>query len=197
MELEIGQITPDFEQDTSNGSLRLHEWIKGWWCLLFTFPSDATTKAHPLALVGLAEAALRRPQWEKRRVKLIGLSNRSSDAQARWAEEFALSEGIILNFPVVADGDRMVAKLYRIATAEIDGHDMREMSHAIVIDACRKIRLVRTYPAALGCDFAGLQSAIDEMQRADQASPTAASRSAGEATSRAGGPETDRPSIYA
>lgn len=198
MTLQIGQITPDFEQDTSNGSLRLHEWIQGWWCLLFTCPSDLTTKAHALALAGLAEAALRRTQWERRRVRLIGLGNRSSDAQARWAEEFARSQGIALNFPVIADGDRMVSKLYRIATAESGSkQDMQEKSHAFVIDAGRKIRLVRTYPAPLGCDFAGLQSAIDDLQRADQRASRPAGRSAKGDARRAGRGATDRPIIYA
>lgn len=193
--LKTGQIAPDFEQDTGNGSLRFHTWIQGSWCLLFSCPSDQVAKSNPLALASLAEAALRRAQWSRRKVKLIGLGTRSSDGQARWQEEVARTHGVTLNFPVIADADRMVAKLYRIADAEI-AELVQEKCHAFLIDPSRKVRLVRTYPAALGCDFISLQVAIDELQRAD-ARPSCSYGHSGDSPSRAGGLAEENASIYA
>jgi alkyl hydroperoxide reductase subunit AhpC len=167
VKLRIGQIAPNFEQDTGNGSLRFHEWIQGAWCLLFSCPSDQAAKASPVALASLTEATRRGPEWKQRNVKLIGLGRRSSDGQARWQEELARSHDLVLNFPVVADADRTVSRLYRIQDADIETDPAQEKCHVLVIDPSRKIRLARTYPAAMGCDFVSLQVAIDELQRAD------------------------------
>ncbi len=197
MTLKIGQIAPDFEQDTGNGSLRFHEWIQGAWCVLFSCPSDQVAKTGVLARASLAEATLRRAQWKRRSVKLVGIGRRTSDGQARWQEELARNHGVLLNFPVVADADGTVSKIYRINDADTD--PAFEKCHVFVIDAGRKVRLVRTYPAAMGCDFVSLQVAIDELQRADAVQAAGSSGSAGMAgdAPRSGSAGTGTAASYA
>ncbi len=187
--LQIGQIAPDFEQDTSNGSLRLHEWIQGSWCLLFSCPSDRVAKESPRVLASLADAASRQAQWKRRRVRLIGLAVRSSDGQARWQEDLARNHGVTLNFPVVADADRLVSRLYSIDDANTDQtRAMQEKCHVFVIDPYRMIRLARTYPAKRGCDFADVQAAIDKLQKAEARSQQSTGQSTG--TSAGGAPRS-------
>jgi alkyl hydroperoxide reductase subunit AhpC len=193
--LKIGQIAPDFEQDTSNGSLRFHEWIQGAWSVLFSFPSDQAAKSSPLALASLADGALRRAQWKRRNVKLIGLSRRTSDAQARRQEELSRTHGVVLDFPVIADADGTVTKLYHIDDADMDSAPSREKCHVFVTDPSKRVRLVRTYPAAMGCDFVSLQVAIDEMQRAEQRSSGGAS--VGDDTASAGASDAGSGARYA
>ncbi len=165
--LQIGQIAPDFEQDTTNGSIRFHEWIRGSWCLLFSCPAAQPAELNLHVLAGLAEAVLRGSQWAWRGVRLIGVAARSSDNQARWQDDVARMHGLVLNFPVIADGDRSVSRLYRIAGADADRPAANQKCHVFVIDPNRRIRLIEAYSAALGCDFAVLQETIAKLRKGD------------------------------
>ncbi|MBV8393578.1 MAG: redoxin domain-containing protein [Alphaproteobacteria bacterium] len=152
MTLQLGQIAPDFEQDTTNGSVRFHQWLGGSWCLLFDYSTDRVADG--------IEAARLKPEWSKRSVKVIGLSAGSSDDLADRQREVEQSQGFTLNFPVIADADRTVAALYGT---------MRNGAarHVFLIDADKTIRLMRTYAAAAGCDFAEILRAIDDLQRGE------------------------------
>jgi alkyl hydroperoxide reductase subunit AhpC len=159
--LQIGQTAPDFEQDTTNGSIRFHDWIRRSWCVLFSHPRDFT----PACITELAEAARLKPEWSKRGVKLIGLSIDSSDGQARWEKAIAQTLGLALNFPVIADADRMVSTLYGMVHA--DTEQALTVRRVFVIDADKKIRLMLTYPPSTGCDFGEMLRLIDRLQLFD------------------------------
>ena len=157
--LRPGQTAPDFEQDTTNGSIRFHEWLKGSWCVLFSHSveMDAETVRE------LGEAARLRPEWSRRGVKVIGLSIGTSDAHARWERSLVESHGLVLNFPVIADADRSVSTLYNLGLA--DTNFSSAMRHVCVIDPDKKLRLVQTYASAGGRDFNDVLRAVDDLQR--------------------------------
>jgi len=136
MTVRQGDLAPDFEQDTYNGSIRFHEWIGRSWCLLFS--------TSELAAAGRLKA-----EWNRRGVKLVGLS----------AEAAAAGQGSDVNFPVIADTDRAVAALY----------GMTEPAVACLIDPHRRVRLMRTY-AADRCDFDEMLRLLDGLQCDDRSS---------------------------
>jgi thioredoxin-dependent peroxiredoxin len=157
--LRPGQTAPDFEQDTTNGSIRFHEWIKGSWCVLFSHSREVNVAT----VSELAQAARLRPEWSRRGVKVIGLSIGSSDAHARWERDLLETRGLVLNFPVIADADRSVSTLYGVALT--DGKISPVMRHVYVIDPDKKIRRVQTFSSAIGCDFNGVLRAVDDLQQ--------------------------------
>lgn len=149
-----GDIAPDFEQDTANGSIRFHEWLNRSWCVMFGHPGGVT----PATAEEYAAAARTKADWSRRGVKLIALSAGSSDGHARWEKQLLEAEGWSPNFPVIADADGMVSRLYRLAERS-----------AFVIDPDKKVRLTRTYPAGTLCDFQELLAIVDRLQGADAA----------------------------
>jgi alkyl hydroperoxide reductase subunit AhpC len=159
--IQLGQIAPDFEQDTTNGSIRFHEWVNGSWCVLFSHPKDFT----PVCTTELAEAARLKPEWDKRGVKVIGLSVDSSDSHASWEKDIEETQGQALNFPVIADPDRKVATLYGMV------HPLTEPSLTVrsvfVIDPNRKVRLTMTYPPSTGRNFQEILRVVDSLQLTD------------------------------
>jgi len=159
--LQIGQTAPDFEQDTANGSLCFHDWINGFWCVLFSYPADLGA-AGTSELVAIAR---RKPDWSKRGVKIICLSVDSSDGQASRANDLRRSQGLALNFPVIADADRAVSTLYGIVSSGLDASS--SMRHLFVIDPEKKVRAIRTYQAADGCDFDEILRTIDDLRDRD------------------------------
>lgn len=154
MTVQLGDIAPDFEQDTANGSIRFHEWMNRSWCILFGHPGAVT----PATAEEFAIAARMKPEWTRRGVKLIALSVDSSDGHARWEKQLAELQGWTPNFPVITDADRMVSTLYRMAGR-----------CAYVIDPDKKVRLVRTYPSDEICNFEELLRVVDRLQGADAA----------------------------
>ncbi|HTR85228.1 MAG TPA: redoxin domain-containing protein [Reyranella sp.] len=173
--LQIGQMAPDFEQDTTNGSVRFHQWIGRSWCVLFSYPKnlEATSVAE------LAQAAALKPEWALRAVKVIGLCIDTSDEQARWQRQVQEAQGFLPNFPVITDTDRSVSVLYGTVRRDDPYHIVRRV---FVIDPYKKIRLMRTNPSSIGCDFHGILHAIDRLQRIDGLKPllpAGASRPAG------------------
>lgn len=151
--LQPGETAPDFEQDTTNGSIRFHQWLGDSWGVLFSYSTDRTADA--------VEAARLKPEWSRRSVKVIGLSAGSSDDLAGRQKEAEQIHGFTLNFPLIADADRAVSTLYgtmRNAAAR----------HVFLIDQDKTIRATRTYAAARGCDFAEILRTIDDLQKNDE-----------------------------
>ncbi len=141
MSIQAGDIAPDFEQDTINGSIRFHEWMGRSWCILFSQPVPAGTE--------LAEMARLKPEWTRRGVKVVGLAVDRCDAPA--------------NFPVIADADRAVASLYGVARPG----DSAVLRRVYVIDPDKKVRLVRTFPPGMACDFTEMLTMVDCLKLAD------------------------------
>src|ERR1700761_5728664 len=108
MTLSIGSIAPDFEADTTQGHIRFHDWIGDSWAILFSHPKDFT----PVCTTELGYVAKLKPEFDKRNVKAIGLSVDVVDSHQRWADDIRETQGYALNFPLIADSDRKVARLY-------------------------------------------------------------------------------------
>src|SRR5437660_11093674 len=115
MTIQLGQIAPDFEQDTSQGRIRFHEWLGHSWGVLFSHPKDFT----PVCTTELGEAARLKPEFDRRNVKVIGLSVDPTDSHKRWEEDIRETQGSALNFPVIADPNHRVAELYDMIHPEI------------------------------------------------------------------------------
>jgi len=161
MTVQLGQIAPDFEQDTTNGSIRFHEWMNGSWCILFSHPKDFT----PVCTTELAEAARLKPEWEKRHVKVIGLSVDGSDNHVRWEKDIEETQGQAMNFPMIADTDRKVANLYGMVHPDAD--PSVTVRCVFVIDPNKKVRLMMTYPPSTGRNFMEILRVVDSLQLTD------------------------------
>jgi alkyl hydroperoxide reductase subunit AhpC len=159
--LHVGQVAPDFEQDTTNGSIRFHEWISGSWCLLFSHPQDFA----PASIAELATATLMKPEWSGRGIRVIGLCVGSSDGHAQWQRTLEAIGGFTLNFPVIADADRTVSTLYGMTRADTDPSPPR---HVFLIDPHKKIRVMCTYAPSTGCNFKEMLLAFDDLQPSGQ-----------------------------
>ena len=162
MTVRQGDIAPDFEQDTLNGSIRFHEWMGRSWCILFSQPSDAApagaTGASPLA-----QMARLKPEWNRRGVKVVGLSVPPSSGNDGPGSDGNDGDGWALNFPVVTDADRSVSTLYGMNDA--DGETIRRRVY--VIDPDKRVRLVRSYREDSGRDFTEMLRVLDGMRLAD------------------------------
>ncbi len=165
--VQAGDMAPDFEQDTVNGSIRFHEWMGHSWCILFSQAGKTAPNGKNGGVGELAQLARLKPEWNRRGVKVVGLSVDSADASAGLDPD-----GWALNFPVIADADRSVAALYGV-TRPGDGDVLRRL---YVIDPDKKIRLVRTFPPGTLCDFTEVLGMVDCLQLADALSDSAALR---------------------
>ena len=161
MSLQLGQIAPDFEQDTTEGPIRFHKWLGQSWGLLFSHPKDFT----PVCTTELGEVARLKPEWDKRNVKPIGLSVDAVDAHGAWAKDIAETQGHALNFPMIADADRRISSLYGMIHPAAD--PTVTVRAVFVISPDRKIRLILTYPPSTGRNFAEILRAIDSLQITD------------------------------
>jgi alkyl hydroperoxide reductase subunit AhpC len=161
MSLQLGQLAPDFEQQSTQGRIRFHEWLGNFWGVLFSHPKNFT----PVCTTELAEVARLKPEWEKRGVKVIGLSVDDVDAHNRWEVDIRETQGHALNFPMLADNDRTVAELYGMIHPETDA--AVTVRSVFVIDPNRKIRLMLTYPPSAGRNFGEILRAIDSLQLTD------------------------------
>ena len=161
MAIQLGQIAPDFEQDTTAGKIRFHDWLGNSWGVLFSHPKDYT----PVCTTELAEVARLKPEWDKRNVKPIGLSVDPVDSHAGWAKDIEETQGQRLNFPVIADADRKVSDLYGMIHPEAD--PSITVRTVFVIDPNRKVRLMLTYPPSTGRNFDEILRVIDSLQLTD------------------------------
>lgn len=161
MSLQLGQTAPDFEEESTHGQISFHEWLGDSWGVLFSHPKDFT----PVCTTELGEVARLRPEWEKRNVKVIGLSVDPVEAHHRWDKDIAETQGYTPYFPMIADTDGKVAALYGMIHPALDPE--LTVRSVYVIDPTRKIRLVLTYPPSTGRQFAEIIRAIDSLQLTD------------------------------
>jgi len=158
MALRLGDIAPDFTAETTEGPIRFHEWLGNSWGVLFSHPKDFT----PVCTTELGECARLKPEFEKRNVKVIGLSVDPADSHKRWAEDIRETQGSALNFPVIADPDHKVAELYDMIHPQIS--DVFTVRSVFIIGPDKKIKLMITYPASTGRNFDEILRVIDSLQ---------------------------------
>jgi alkyl hydroperoxide reductase subunit AhpC len=161
MTIQLGDLAPDFTQDSSVGPIALHQWLGASWGVLFSHPKDFT----PVCTTELAEAARLKPEFDRRNVKVLGLSVDSLAAHAGWFDDIAQTQGQALNFPVLADADRKVATLYGMIHPNSD--PALTVRAVFVIAPDKRIRLVLTYPPNTGRNFAEILRVIDSLQLTD------------------------------
>ena len=158
MALRLGDEAPDFTAETTEGKIRFHDWIGGSWCVLFSHPKDYT----PVCTTELGTVAKYKPAFDKRGVKVLGLSVDPLSDHEGWIQDINETQNTTVNFPMIADPDRTVANLYdMIHPNALDNMTVRSV---FVIGPDRKIKLTLTYPAATGRNFDELLRAIDSLQ---------------------------------
>ena len=158
MALQLGDTAPDFTAETTEGSIRFHEWIGDQWAVLVSHPKDFT----PVCTTELGEASRLKGEFEKRGVKLIGLSVDDVNAHRKWAEDIRETQRQELNFPLIGDKGGAVADLYGMIHPK--ANDTLTVRSVFVISPDRKIRLMITYPASTGRDFDEILRVIDSLQ---------------------------------
>lgn len=161
MSLHIGSIAPDFEQDSSLGKVRFHEWLGSSWGVLFSHPKDFT----PVCTTELGRAANLRSEFEKRGVKMLAVSVDDVDSHKRWLSDIEDTQSCKLEYPILADSDRKVAKLYDMIHPE--ANDTLTVRSVFFIDPNKKIRATITYPASTGRNFQEILRVIDSLQLTD------------------------------
>lgn len=161
MTIQLGQIAPDFEQDSTHGRISFHDWLGESWGVLFSHPKNFT----PVCTTELGEVARLRSEWDKRNVKPIGLSVDPVEAHHKWEADIAETQGTGLDFPMIADPDAKVSALYDMIHPESD--PTVTVRSVFVIDPSRKVRLILTYPPSTGRNFAEILRAIDSLQLTD------------------------------
>jgi alkyl hydroperoxide reductase subunit AhpC len=161
MALQLGQVAPDFEQDSTDGRIHFHQWLGDSWGVLFSHPKDFT----PVCTTELGEVARLAPEWARRHVKVIGLSVDPPGRHAEWAADIAETQGHALNFPLIADADRTVSTLYDMVHPEAD--PAVTVRSVFIIDPTKKIRLILTYPPSAGRNFNEVLRVIDSLQTTD------------------------------
>jgi len=167
MTLTIGDIAPDFDAETTNGRIRFHDWLEDAWCVLFSHPKDFT----PVCTTELGYMARIKPEFDRRGVKVIGLSVDPVDNHARWANDIRETQGHAPNFPMIGDSDLTVSKLYGMLPASTNGtsegrtpSDNQTVRNVFVIGPDKRIKLVLIYPMTTGRNFDEVLRVIDSLQ---------------------------------
>ncbi len=161
MSLQLGDTAPDFEQDSTQGKIRFHEWLGPNWGVLFSHPKDFT----PVCTTELAEAARLKPEFDRRGVKIIGLSVDPTDSHAKWEQDIEETQKQKLNFPVLADADSTVSQAYGMIHPKSD--PKLTVRSVFIIAPDKKVRLILTYPPSTGRNFAEILRVIDSLQLTD------------------------------
>lgn len=161
MSLKLGDIVPDFTQDSTDGPFHFHEWAGDDWVVLFSHPKDYT----PVCTTELGTVAKLKPEFERRGVKVVGLSVDEVGSHEGWAKDIAETQGAALNFPLIADNDRKVSKLLDLIHP--NASDTTTVRTVLVIDPYKKLRLTLTYPASTGRNFQEILRTIDSLQLTD------------------------------
>jgi alkyl hydroperoxide reductase subunit AhpC len=161
MTLQLGDTAPDFSAATTEGEIDFYRWAGEHWVLLFSHPKDFT----PVCTTELGYVARIRPQLEQRKVKAIGLSVDTLGSHLQWAEDIRQTQGRELNFPVIADPDRKVARLYGMLHPQHD--DLYTVRTVFLIDPNRKVRLTFAYPQTTGRNFDEILRVVDALQLTD------------------------------
>jgi len=167
MALSINDVAPDFEADTTEGKIKFHEWIGDGWAVLFSHPKDFT----PVCTTELGYVAKMKPEFDKRGVKVIGLSVDSVESHKRWSKDIEETQGTALNYPLIGDPELKVAKLYGMLPASTSGGaegrtaaDNATVRSVLVIGPDKKVKLSISYPMTTGRNFDEVLRVIDSMQ---------------------------------
>jgi alkyl hydroperoxide reductase subunit AhpC len=167
MALQINDVAPDFEADTTEGRLHFHQWIGDSWCVLFSHPKDFT----PVCTTELGYMARIKPEFDKRNTKIIGLSIDPVQDHSRWANDIRETQGVAPNYPVIGDPDLKIAKLYGMLAASTSGDasqrtpaDNQTVRNVFVIGPDKRIKLIIVYPMSTGRNFDEVLRVIDSLQ---------------------------------
>jgi alkyl hydroperoxide reductase subunit AhpC len=167
MTLQIGDTAPDFTAETTQGRIRFHDWIGDSWAVLFSHPKDFT----PVCTTELGYMARIKPEFDKRNVKIIGLSVDPVDNHSKWADDIKETQGFAPNYPMIGDPDLSISKLYGMLPAAASGDaskrtpaDNQTVRNVFVIGPDKKIKLVLVYPMTTGRNFDEVLRVIDSLQ---------------------------------
>ena len=167
MTLALGDIAPDFEAKTTEGPIRFHEWLGDSWGVLFSHPKDFT----PVCTTELGYMAKIKPEFDKRNVKIIGLSVDPLDRHSKWADDIRETQGTAPNYPIIGDDDFKVSKLYGMLNADVTGDplvrtpaDNQTVRNVFVVGPDKKVKLILVYPMSTGRNFDEVLRVIDSMQ---------------------------------
>jgi alkyl hydroperoxide reductase subunit AhpC len=167
MALQIGDTAPDFEADTTEGSISFHDWAGDSWAVLFSHPRDFT----PVCTTELGYMASIKPEFDRRGVKIIGLSVDPLENHEKWAQDIADTQGHAPNYPIIGDSDFEVSKAYGMLPADVGGDptartpaDNQTVRNVFVIGPDKKIKLILVYPMTTGRNFDEVLRVIDSLQ---------------------------------
>ena len=167
MTLKLGDVAPDFEANTTQGPIRFHDWMGGSWAVLFSHPKDFT----PVCTTELGYMAKIKPEFDRRNVKIIGLSVDSTGDHEGWARDIEDTQGAAPNYPIIADDDFTVSKLYGMLPAETSGDpkartpaDNQTVRNVFVVGPDKRVKLILVYPMTTGRNFDEVLRVIDSMQ---------------------------------
>jgi thioredoxin-dependent peroxiredoxin len=167
MALQIGDTAPDFEAETTEGKIRFHDWIGNSWVVLFSHPKDFT----PVCTTELGTMARLKPEFDKRGVKIIGLSVDPVTNHSKWAKDIEDVSGFAPNYPMIGDTDLNVSKLYGMLPAATAGTsegrtqaDNQTVRNVFVIGPDKKVKLVLVYPMTTGRNFDEVLRVVDSLQ---------------------------------
>ena len=158
MALRLGDDAPDFKAETTEGPINFYDWKGDSWAVLFSHPKDFT----PVCTTELGYTAKLKPEFEKRNVKVLGLSVDKLDNHKGWADDIEETQGAKLNFPVIADEDHKVSDLYDMIHP--NANDTMTVRSVFIIGADKKVKLIITYPASTGRNFDEILRVIDSLQ---------------------------------
>jgi alkyl hydroperoxide reductase subunit AhpC len=167
MALKLGETAPDFEANTTEGTISFHDWIGDSWAVLFSHPRDFT----PVCTTELGYMASIKPDFESRNTKIIGLSVDPLDNHQKWAQDIAETQGTAPNYPIISDADFKVSKLYGMLPEEVEGDptsrtpaDNQTVRNVFVVGPDKKIKLILVYPMTTGRNFDEVLRVIDSLQ---------------------------------
>jgi alkyl hydroperoxide reductase subunit AhpC len=167
MALQINSDAPDFEAQTTQGKIRFHDWIGNSWAVLFSHPRDFT----PVCTTELGNMAKLKSEFDKRNVKIIGLSVDPVENHTKWAKDIEETQGFAPNYPMIGDGDYNVSKLYDMLPASVSGDptkrtpaDNATVRNVFIIGPDKKIKLILVYPMTTGRNFDEVLRVIDSLQ---------------------------------
>lgn len=162
MTLRLGDIAPDFTQESTEGTIHFHQWLGDSWGVLFSHPKDFT----PVCTTELGMVAKLKSEFEKRNVKVVALSVDPLPSHAEWINDINQTQNTRVNFPILADADRKVSNLYDMIHP--NANDTLTVRSVFIISPNKKIRLILTYPASTGRNFAEILRSIDSLQLTDK-----------------------------
>jgi alkyl hydroperoxide reductase subunit AhpC len=158
MTLRLGDTAPDFEQDSTDGKIKFHDWIGNSWAILFSHPKDFT----PVCTTELGEVARLKPEFDKRNTKVIGLSVDGLKEHQGWVGDIKETQGHAINFPLLADADRKVSELYDMIHPNVDL--TATVRSVFIIGPDKKVKLQITYPMSTGRNFDEIIRVLDSLQ---------------------------------